>query len=60
MVQEKNEDVRKEKKEERSIAGVTHKYETQEYLEKFDIIGLTEIWMDENIWGKIRNKLSNK
>lgn len=34
--------------------------ETWEYLERFDIIGLIEIWIDEEGWKKIENKLSGK
>lgn len=43
-----------------NIAGVTNKCEeTCEYLEKFDIIGLTETSVEEETWEKIRNKLQN-
>lgn len=33
---------------------------TWEYLERFDIIGLIETWIDEEGWKKIENKLSGK
>lgn len=31
-----------------------------EYLEEFDIIGLTKIQVEECTWSKIRNILTNK
>ncbi|XP_070162472.1 golgin subfamily A member 6-like protein 22 [Polyergus mexicanus] len=41
--------------------GITNKCEeTWEYLEEFDIIGLTETWVEEGTWKKISNRLSNK
>lgn len=44
-----------------NIAGVLNKCkETWEYLERFDIIGLMEIWIDEEKWKKIENNLSTK
>lgn len=34
--------------------------ETWDYLERFDIVGLTETWMEEEAWRKMCNKVSNK
>lgn len=34
--------------------------ETWRYLEKFDIVGLTETWLEEESWKRLENKLSNK
>lgn len=34
--------------------------ETWKYLETFDVIGLTETWIDEEGWKKLRNNLSRQ
>ncbi|XP_025074790.1 uncharacterized protein LOC112552838 [Pogonomyrmex barbatus] len=34
--------------------------DTWEYLEKFDVIGLTETWVEEQAWKKITKKLPNE
>lgn len=31
-----------------------------EYLDEFDIIGLTETWIEEETWRKIKNKLPSR
>lgn len=42
-----------------NIAGLTNKCEeTWDYLEKFNIIGLTETWMEEETWKRMCNKVS--
>lgn len=42
-----------------NVAGLLNKYEkTWDYLEKFDILGLTETWVDTERWQSIENKLS--
>lgn len=42
-----------------NIAGLLNKCEeTWDYLEKFDIVGLTETWVDIERWQSIENKLS--
>jgi len=33
--------------------------ETWDYLDDFDVIGLTETWIDEEEWKKIKSKMSN-
>lgn len=44
-----------------NIAGIINKCdETWEYLDNFDIIGLTETWIEEEEWKKIKDKMSNK
>lgn len=44
-----------------NIAGIINKCdETWEYLNNFDILGLTEIWIEEKEWKKIKDKMSNK
>lgn len=44
-----------------SIARVLNKCEeTWRYLEEFDIIGLTETWLEEESWKRLENKLLNK
>jgi hypothetical protein len=41
------------------VAGLANKCEeTWEYLEEFDILGLTETWVDEEGWKKMENKVS--
>lgn len=30
-----------------------------EYIERFDVIGLCETWIEEKEWERIRSKLSN-
>lgn len=43
-----------------NVAGLMNKFEeTWDYLEKFDIIGLTETWVDEENWEKIRIRVSS-
>lgn len=60
---------RREKKEMRrgvricfwNIAGGLNKCEeTWKYLERFDIIGLTETWIEEKKWKKMESNLSKK
>lgn len=34
--------------------------ETWEYLESFDILGLTETWMDEGAWNRIKSKIKRR
>jgi len=42
-----------------NTAGLMNKCEeTWMYLEKFDIIGLVETWMEEETWEKTRDKMS--
>lgn len=42
-----------------NVTGLLNKYEeTWDYLEKFDILGLTETWVDTKRWQSIENKLS--
>lgn len=44
-----------------NIVGIINKCdETWEYLDNFDIIGLTETWIEEEEWKKIKDKMSNK
>lgn len=44
-----------------NIAGIINKCdETWEYLDNFDIIGLSETWIEEEQWKKIKDKMSNK
>lgn len=44
-----------------NIAGLKNKCEeTWEYMENFDIIGLTETWMGSEAWRKIQEKLPKK
>jgi len=33
--------------------------ETRDYLKRFDILGLTETWVDGKRWKKIKNKLAS-
>lgn len=43
------------------MAGLENKYEeTWEYLESFDILGLTETWMDEGAWNRIKSKIKRR
>lgn len=43
-----------------NVAGLMNKFEeTWDYLEKFDMIGLTETWVDEEKWEKIRIRVSS-
>lgn len=43
------------------VAGLLNKCEeTWKYLEGFDILGLTETWIDEEGWKKIKGRVSNK
>lgn len=43
-----------------NVAGLMNKFEeTWDYLEKFDMIGLTETWVDEEKWKKIRIRVSS-
>jgi len=42
-----------------NIAGLFKKCEeTWDYLEKFDILGLTETLVDEEKWKKMKNRLA--
>lgn len=44
-----------------NIAGILNKdNETWKYLNTFDILGLTETWIDKDNWKKIEGKLSKK
>lgn len=44
-----------------NVAGLLHLCEeTWEYLEKFDVIGLTETWIEDEGWKKIKGKTSIK
>lgn len=44
-----------------NVAGLTHLNEdTWEYLEEFDVIGLTETWTEKKGWRRIKDKMSNK
>lgn len=44
-----------------NVAGLMHLCEeTWEYLDQFDVIGLTETWIEEESWKKLKNKMSNK
>lgn len=44
-----------------NIAGILNKdNETWKYLNTFDIVGLTETWIDKDNWKKIEGKLSTK
>lgn len=43
-----------------NVAGLMNKFEeTWDYLEKFDMIGLTETWVDEEKWEKIRIRVTS-
>lgn len=43
-----------------NVAGLMNKFEeTWDYLEKFDMIGLAETWVDEEKWEKIRIRVSS-
>lgn len=42
-----------------NVAGLLNKCEeTWNYLEKFNVLGLTETWVDTERWQSIENKLS--
>lgn len=44
-----------------NVAGVMNKSEdTWEYLERFDVVGLLETWLEEGKWEKIRDKMSKE
>ena len=44
-----------------NIAGMMNKEEdTWDYLEEFDIIGLTETWVEEGAWKKLKRRLSSE
>lgn len=46
-----------------NVAGLgrTNKCEdTWSYLEKFDVIGLSETWVEEGTWRKISDKVSKR
>lgn len=41
-----------------NIAGITNKdNETWSYLKGFDVVGLTETWVEEGRWSEIKSKL---
>lgn len=43
-----------------NVAGLQNKCEeTWEYLDRFDVLGLTETWMEEG-WKKIKGRVLNK
>lgn len=44
-----------------NVAGLENKCEeTWEYLESFDTLGLTETWMDEGAWNRIKSKIKRR
>jgi len=44
-----------------NIAGAAGKCEeVWKYLEEFDVIGLTETWVEDTTWKKLNKNLSNK
>lgn len=43
-----------------NVADVMNKEDTWRYLEEFDLIGLTETWLEEEKWEKMKDKMSKE